>query len=175
MKRNLFLLGLAALLCMPVQRAEAQENTLATKAIYGQIGGPGLITSFHFDGRFKSTDRLGLGYNLGVGFAFADFETHGSRRTRSFYSLPVGLNYLFGHKDSAHTFEFGAGAALLTRKISMSYNGDDTPGNIIGYVSFAYRIMPVDGGFSFRVGLTPLIGTSGDLFPIPVVGFGYAF
>ncbi|GHT09353.1 hypothetical protein FACS189426_07520 [Bacteroidia bacterium] len=30
-------------------------------------------------------------------------------------------------------------------------------------------------GFGYRVGFTPIIGTSGDLFPMVGISFGYAF
>jgi hypothetical protein len=35
--------------------------------------------------------------------------------------------------------------------------------------------MPVNGGFSFRIGLTPIIGTAGELRAMGAIGFGYAF
>jgi hypothetical protein len=38
-----------------------------------------------------------------------------------------------------------------------------------------YRRIPVNGGFSFRAGFTPIIGTSGDLVPMVALGFGYIF
>jgi hypothetical protein len=187
MKRVIFLFGWISLFLMTTPGLKAQENaTVANKTIYGSLGGPGLLMSAHFDSRFQGGERLGLGYTLGVGFAFASFDEttsssysdgdlYSDSRVRSFYSIPVGLNYIFGKNNSAHTFELGGGAALLTRKISLAYNSGDKPGRFIGYLSFAYRIMPIHGGFAFRVGLSPVIGTSGDLFPFPVVGFGYAF
>jgi hypothetical protein len=87
------------------------------------------------------------------------------------------LNYVFGKPNSAQTFEVGAGITLLTRKVALYYYGFDEKqsGNAIGAITFMYRIMPVNGGFSFRIGFTPIIGTAGDLFPMGTVGFGYAF
>jgi hypothetical protein len=86
------------------------------------------------------------------------------------------LNYVLGKKNSSHSFEIGAGATFLTRKISIfNLDNNENRGNFIGHLSFMYRIAPVDGGFSFRIGFTPVIGTSGDLFPMGGVSFGYAF
>ena len=161
----------------------AQDGKVSNKVFYSELGGPGLIMSANFDSRFTSNDRLGLGFRLGVGFAYADFED-GQRNqwgyyeyvTRTYYSIPAGLNYVFGKPQSSHTFEVGAGVSILTRKVALFYySGNGKPGNAIGFITFMYRLMPVNGGFSFRVGLTPIIGTGGDLFPMGSVGFGYVF
>jgi len=161
----------------------AQDGKVANKVFYSELGGPGLIMSANFDSRFTPNERLGLGFRLGAGFAFGDFEDgqpnrygYYDRVTRTYYAIPAGLNYVFGKPASAHTFEVGAGVSILTRKAALFYYSyEGKPGNAIGFFTFMYRLMPVDGGFSFRAGLTPIIGTSGDLFPMGAVGFGYVF
>ena len=162
----------------------AQEERVTGKAFYAELGGPGVYMSMNFDSRFKSNERLGLGFRLGAGFGVRDVETRFSlggavySATRTYYSIPAGLNYVFGKPNSAHTFEIGAGLTLLTRKVALYYWGVrewGNTGNVIGFFTFMYRLMPVNGGFSFRVGLTPIIGTGGDLLPSGAIGFGYAF
>lgn len=153
----------------------AQQEKVAGKVFYTEIGGPGLIMSAHFDSRFKPYERLGFGYRLGIGFGIKNEWDEYMRVLKTFYSIPAGLNYVFGKPKSANTFEVGAGLTFLTRKVSLFYYDVEKPGHVIGFLTFMYRRMPVDGGFSFRVGLTPMIGTSGDLFPMGSVGFGYAF
>ena len=161
----------------------AQDGKIFNKLFYSELGGPGLIMSANFDSRFTPNDRLGLGFRIGTGFAYGDFEEDQPNQygyydyvTRTYYSIPAGLNYVFGKPDSEHTFEVGAGVSILTRKVSLfHYSGSGKPGNAIGFFTFMYRLMPIDGGFSFRVGLTPIIGTSGDLFPMGAIGFGYVF
>ena len=95
--------------------------------------------------------------------------------TRSFYSVPVGLNYIFGKPKRISTFEVGAGVTLLTRKVSLYNYQLDKPGHVIGNLNFVYRLAPVNGGISLRVGITPIIGTAGDFFPTGAVSLGYAF
>ena len=146
----------------------AQDGKVANKVFYSELLGPGVIMSANFDSRFSSNDHLGFGYRLGVGFAIENIR-------RSYYSFPVGLNYIFGKPKSAHNFEVGAGATFLTQKVSLYYHQVKKPGHAIGFLTFMYRLMPEDGGFSFRVGFTPIIGTSGDLCFSGAVGFGYAF
>ena len=165
------------------QSLSAQEERVTNKTFYSELGGPGLITSVHFDSRFKSNERLGFGYRLGIGFAYGDVQEKQANQygyydyvSRTYYSIPAGLNYVLGKPNSAHTFEVGAGVAILTRKVTLfNYRYDEKSGNAIGFFTFMYRLMPVNGGFSFRVGLTPIIGTSGDLYPMGAVGFGYIF
>ena len=161
----------------------AQVEKTANKVFYAELGGPGLIMSANFDSRIKPDERLGFGFRLGAGFGYGDFEAgqpnqygYYERVTRTYYSIPAGLNYVFGKPYSAHTFEVGAGVSILTRKVALfNYSYDDKPGNAIGFFTFMYRLMPENGGFSFRIGLTPIIGTSGDLFPMGSIGFGHVF
>ena len=177
MKKICFILIAIELFC---QSLSAQGESVANKVFYSELGGPGFIMSANFDSRFTSNERLGLGYRLGVGFGYGRIQQtqwvgYYNYVTRTYYSIPAGLNYVLGKPDSAHTFEIGAGITFLTRKVSLYNYGAGEPGHMIGHLAFMYRIMPVNGGFSFRVGLTPIIGTTGDLFPMGAVGFGYAF
>jgi len=163
---------------MSYQTLQAQEE-IANKLFHTEFGGPGVIMSANFDSRFNPKERLGFGYRLGAGFGIGTFPDNNhfweNRVRRTYYSFPAGLNYVFGKPNKASTFEVGAVVSYLTRKVSL-YNFDvDKPGNVIGCITFMYRIMPVDGGFSFRVGFTPIIGTAGDLCPSGAIGFGFAF
>ena len=155
----------------------AQESEVASKLVYTELGGPGVIMSVNFDSRFDSKSQLGAGVRTGIGFGYkyiySDIDYN--ERTRTYYSIPLCLNYVFGKPDNAHTFEIGGGVTLLTRKISLYCYDSEKPGNLIGHLSFMYRHVPLDGGFSFRIGLTPIVGTSGDLVPMGAIGFGYAF
>ena len=163
----------------------AQEEKVAGKVFYSELGGPGVIMSAHFDSRFKSDQRLGFGYRVGVGFGYGQVRTrwvdHQWNYTylenirRTYYSFPAGVNYVFGKPDNANTFEVGAGVTFLTHKVALYYREEGKPGHAIGFLTFMYRLMPVNGGFSFRIGLTPIIGTGGDLMFSGAIGFGYAF
>ena len=168
-----------------VQQVKSHEEAIKGKIFYAELGGPGVLSSFHFDGRFKAGERLGWGYRAGVGFAIGQFEDKGARldddyyyygyNTRTYYTIPVGVNYVLGKKNSSSALEVGATVTFLTRKASLFYYDVATRGNVIGSFTFMYRRAPINGGFLFRVGFTPVIGTSGDLFPMGAVGFGYAF
>jgi len=186
MKNILMSFMFVGLLLAHNQSLSAQEETqIPNKLFFSELGGQGVVMSVNFDSRFNSGTRLGFGYRVGVGFGIGDFEEKlnnssyeydgYSSVTRAFYSVPVGLNYVFGRPQTASTFEIGAGATFLTRKVSLYNYEIDKPGHVVGCISFMYRLVPVDGGFSFRVGFTPMIGTAGDIFPMGAVSFGYAF
>jgi hypothetical protein len=151
------------------------QERVANKAIYAELGGGSVIMSFNFDTRFNPHSHLGWGARVGAGFGIGTFQETNTFVTSSYYSFPVQINYLLGRPNSRHTFEIGAGATALTRKVALYYYDKETPGHFIGNLSFVYRIMPFDGGFSFRIGLTPIIGTGGDLYPMAAMSFGYTF
>ena len=170
--------------------ANAQNNESPTaktvKQFYAEAGGPGILFSANFDSRFKTINRTGWGFRAGLGFTLVDQQTqvvppgggiYYNYRTRSVATLPLGINYLFGKSGSANMFEVGAGVTVLTRKASvLNYNyNDDKEGNILGHFDFMYRRQPIDGGFSWRIGITPVINTNGDIFPFGAVGLGYTF
>jgi len=185
-KSFLLFVAIAGLSFTLNQSLLAQEETVTNKLYYTEFGGPGLIMSANFDSRFKSNTQLGLGYRIGAGFGIGKFNdkqvvdpntgsTSYEEVARTVYAFPVGLNYVFGKPKTNTNFEFGGGISLLTREVSLYNYEVKKRGNVIGYVTFMYRIVPVDGGFSFRIGFTPIIGTAGDMFPMGAISFGYAF
>lgn len=142
----------------------------SAKALYVEIGGPGLA-SINYDMRFKK-EEAGLGFRVGVGGYSLKYDFSGSKESVLF--LPVGLNYLLG-KDQKHYFELGVGYTYVDQKSSnnYNYNGDFT--SSFGNLTFGYRIAPANGGFFFKAEITPVFGKG---FFIPYyggVGFGYKF
>jgi len=176
--------AIAGILLILNQSLSAQEEQSASKVFYTELGGGGIIMSMNFDQRFTPDSKVGFGYRIGVGFGIGEFEGNYTNQwgwmeyeTKTYYSIPVGLNYVFGNPRSAASFEVGGGATFLTRKIpytlGLYYDGE--PGNVIGYLTFMFRAVPANGGFSFRGGFTPIINPGGNLVPMGAISFGYAF
>lgn len=182
------------------QSMSAQEEPIANKSFYTELGGGGILMSMNYDQRFSSESKLGFGYRIGLGFGIGEFQDkyihsewgggYWETKTRSYYSIPVGLNYIFGSSNKAASFEVGGGVTYLTRKVTIDYWNyynnyyyydvnsiytEAKPGNIIGYLTFMFRLAPTNGGFSFRVGFTPIINNQGDLVPMGAVSVGFAF
>jgi len=175
--KKLLLLVVAIGLLLINQPLFAQEGKIANKLFYAELLGPGGVISANFDSRFKSNERLGLGYRLGAGAIpishkaigdyideYGNLHGWGYSNTVAYVTFPVGLNYVIGNPSSNKTFEIGGGITFFT----------DGGERNMGFLTFMYRTMPVNGGFSFRIGFTPII-LWGNLYPYGAIGFGYAF
>ena len=155
----------------------AQKNMVPGQmSFYAELGGPGILFSANIDGRF-SKSILGIGGRAGIGFVTTDVYDYntGNDVTRSVATFPIQLNYIFGKPSSVHAFEVGAGATFTSQKIDPfgSY-GKNHATSIFGTASFMYRRQPKDGGFSWRIGFTPIIG-GGYIQPSGGVSVGYNF
>lgn len=174
--------------------AEAQdqvrqdETRFTGNQFYAEFGGPGAVFSANFDFRFSRAQQgLGLGLRIGMGYGIYVYGIYDRMEgmaenplvTISYITIPVGINYVFGKTKSPHAFEIGAGATVLTRRVPLfcydNENEAEKFGNVVGHTSFMYRRKPIDGGFTWRIGFTPMIGTSGDFYPSGAIGLGYSF
>lgn len=163
MKKIPLLLLIAFTLCCSVN---AQK---AAKALYIELGGPGLA-SVNYDMRLQKKED-GLGFRVGVGGYSLDYG-YGDKQSVLF--LPVGVNYLLG-KDKKHYFEIGAGFTYVSEKSSSNYYSSGDFRSSFGNLTFGYRVAPEKGGFFFKAEITPVFGKG---FFIPYwagVGFGYKF
>lgn len=145
------------------------EGRSSTKAAYVEGLGNGLVMSFNFDTRFGE-QPTGLGARIGIGgMSIGEF---------SLITIPAGINYLAG--KNGKYFEAGLGITYSSAGF-LDYDLDQTP--VIGTMTFGYRSQPVDGGFTWRIGLTPVFGAQnradgGGIFFIPWwahISAGYSF
>ncbi len=141
------------------------QNEKRAQNVFVELGGQGLLFTANYDSRF-SKRRDGLGGRVGIGY----ISIGGDNAT----TVPLSLNYLLG--TGRHFFEMGLGATLLaTSGNDNSFLFDENNSNVIGTMSFSYRLQPVDQGFSFRAGLTPIFNKN---FFIPYyagLSLGYSF
>lgn len=141
------------------------QNEKRAQNVFVELGGQGLLFTANYDSRF-SKRMDGLGGRVGIGY----ISIGGDNAT----TVPLSLNYLLG--TGRHFFEMGLGATLLaTSGNDNSFLFDENNSNVIGTMSFSYRLQPVDQGFSFRAGLTPIFNKN---FFIPYyagLSLGYNF
>ena len=175
-------LSFTLLLITAISFAQVSGTPKTVKQFYTEMGGPGILFSANFDSRFKPAKQVGWGVRAGIGFTIKDNEEYIDQngnvnyRFRTIPTFPVGINYLFGKETSAHTFEAGGGITVLTSKTEMlNYDSHRKAGNIMGFFTFMYRRQPINGGFTWRMGFTPLINTAGDIVPFAAAGLGYSF
>lgn len=174
-----------ALACLLAIQAHAQEKRKdvfepgnKAQSLYVEAGGPGFI-SINYDTRFAKS-RNAWGGRIGVGYIAIDGE--------NILTVPLQVSYLLG--QGGHYFEMGAGATYVRR----SYDdhtyypwSDDgyymdpythsipAENEVMGSLAFGYRRQPVNGGFMFRAGLSPIF-YDGDFIPyLPYISFGYSF
>ena len=169
--------------------AFAQDNSKATvpyRSFITELGGPGVLFSVNYDTRFKK-QSFGWGGRIGVGFttsyrnnsyydpALGGYVYVGEGKNVSALTVPVQLNYLFGKEGSKSALEVGGGATYVGRKAAfLNFEDRDGKASVYGNASFMYRRMPTNGGFSWRVGFTPLIG-DGFIQPSAAASVGFNF
>jgi hypothetical protein len=144
------------------------KTSIGKSSFIAELGGPGIIFSANLDTRFTQS-HLGFGGRIGVGFVSA-YDDYYDPTTGTYYggdeqsaiTLPVQLNYIFGKNNSPHSLEVGGGITYVSKKLNImnfdTYGTKDHRTQWFGTFSFMYRRQPVNGGFSWRAGFTPLVG-----------------
>lgn len=167
-------------------KTDSLNNVYANKRaqnVFFEALGPGGVYSFNYDTRFKNRQD-GLGGRVGIAY-FSDNDDR-------LLTIPVAVNYLLGKKGKY--FEVGAGATFFyfnsyssSRFFGNGYYSPtyDPSGNYeykrrsqtgaFGSLSFGYRYQPIDGGFSFRGGFSPIFSSSEFVPYWPYLSFGYSF
>jgi hypothetical protein len=165
MKKLLLSLLLAG---FAISSSSAQEAPVAAKRaqnVFVEIGGQGLLFTANYDTRF-SNKRNGLGGRAGIGYISIDGD--------NVTTVPISMNYLLG--QGKHFFEVGLGATFIGTSDGTSVIlDDDTEGSVLGTMSFSYRLQPVDSGFAFRAGLTPIFNSRSFIPYFAGLSLGYTF
>lgn len=159
-------------------QVEARENptlgpALSHSAIYGEFLGQGLLYSINYD--YRISDH----YGLRAGFSSWSMPSimlfvNGSF---SFTGFPIMLYYLSG--DGSSHLELGVGIVPSTVSVTGHeiFLGSDISGSasvLLETATIGYRLQPRDGGFLFRIGLTPLM-SSGSVQLSGGLSIGAAF
>jgi hypothetical protein len=170
----LIVFAIASLACF------AQDNephVITNKSFYAEIGGPGILFSANYDSRFNKTP-FGFGGRVGLGFVSADESVYMNGnytfKRSTALTLPVQLNYIFGQTNSVNAFEVGFGFTYVSKQLDIFNFYDKKGPNLYGTAAFMYRRVPVNGGFSWRIGFTPLVG-NGNVQASGGASVGYNF
>ncbi len=142
----------------------ATESRKAENALYVELLGPGLLYSVNYNRAFGDVAaRVGVGYLSSGG--------------GTFLAIPLTISYL-GLGSKRHMFELGAGVTIyyVNADSGMFYAGSSgaSAATVVATGILGYRFQPPNGGFSLRVGLSPLISQNGFL-PWPHLGLGATF
>ena len=149
-------------LTVTAQRVDRKPGSSNARNIYGELGGPGVL-SVNYDQRFGNKET-GLGFRAGIGGI--------GLGNAGFISIPVGLNYLAGKED--HYFEAGAGLSVISL-----YDGatlfDNDQSTIFGFINLGYRYQPTRKGLTGRVFISPLLTSEGFMPFYGGVSLGFRF
>ncbi len=138
------------------------------QSVFFEILGAGGTYSFNYDTRFQNTLN-GLGGRVGLSYLAVDGN--------GLFTAPVVLNYLLG--KNGKYFEMGIGATYVGFNANEGGNDEeilfiDNDG-FFGTMNFGYRKQPVDGGFMFRAGVTPIFNKNNFIPYYGYISFGYSF
>ena len=144
---------------------QADEATSQSRsAFFVELLGNGLIFSANYDMRFSQSSN-GWGARAGIGY-IGDVNGDGGVLT-----IPVTVNNLLG--TDGKYFEVGVGITYLSA--DADFIGDNNTSDIVGTMTFMYRRQPVDGGFMWKIGLTPILA-DGIFVPYWIgIGIGYSW
>jgi hypothetical protein len=131
----------------PIKRDSSVVQLTKPRALYLELGGPGLALTVNYDTRFGlRSDKWG--FKIGAGY----YNTGAN----SILSVPFQVNYLYGKHNSF--LEMGLGTTFLYTK--GSDRGDTFYfDNITGFIltgTLGYRYQQQNGGINFRLEFTPL-------------------
>lgn len=146
-------------MCLP-QTTSAQN---AKNSVFFEVGGNGVFYSVNYDRLFtpEFSGRIGV------------MRSGGSV---ALTIIPVTGSYLVG--PGPHKLELGFGLQLIDASIDSPDDEfsifDEDATKLSGTGIVGYRYQPIDGGFRFTAGLTPIFGGFGAL-PWAGLSVGYTF
>lgn len=141
----------------------SDDERSAKNAVYLELLGNGGLYSVNYERALmdRVTARIGFSY-LSLGASSTDSTGQQTNAKLTFITAPVMANYLVG--DRNHNLELGAGALLVYAggEVSGSGTGASAEGvGVAGTATVGYRYQPVDGGFLFKAGFTPIFNQNG--------------
>lgn len=155
-----------------VPLVHAQEDVIgptefARNSIFVELGGNGILYSLNYDRKFANH------VSGRIGGMFATLKDENTDERIGLLLLPTMVNYLIGSGSSR--IELGLGPLWGYANGELDDVGSFSGFGLAGVTStVGYRLQPVDGGFNFRIALTPF-ATSDGFQLWGGLGFGFSF
>lgn len=123
-------------------------------SIYFEVFGNGGLYSLNYDRLFTENIgmRIGFMYLPSIDFIFTSAE--------NLIAIPIMANYFLGENNK---LELGAGIVYVSVDDVSVFGFKSRQGNsaVTGTAVIGYRYQTKDGGFVFRIGLTPFFNANG--------------
>ncbi|MBL0271378.1 MAG: hypothetical protein IPP99_22515 [Chitinophagaceae bacterium] len=161
----MILLSLSLASATIAQGVEKEGRTTANASqVYLEVGGPGIIYSVNYDGRFGKYEN-GFGFRAGIGGASVSGD--------GYFAIPVQVNYLAGAKGQY--LEVGAGFTYVSASVSDIFSDTQSNGSLVaGTLCLGFRKQPFGKkGITWRVAFTPFI--KDGFIPSGGASIGYRF
>jgi hypothetical protein len=155
------------------------EGREAKNAIYVDLLGPGLIYSLNYDREIVPdlSARIGISY-MSLGASSSDGSASVSF---SYLAIPITASYL-GIGSQSNCLELGGGPVIMNFKGSGLVESNDesvAAGASVTTLALTgmagYRHQPADGGFLFRIGVSPMMVLGANFVPWGYLSLGAAF
>ncbi len=161
----------------------AREGREAKNAIYLDLGGPGLIYSLNYERELipDLSARIGISY-LSMGASASSGSGSATVSAEFTYlAVPITASYL-GIGSENNMFEVGGGPVIMNFSGSGLIESDDASvaaGDSVTTLALTgmagYRHQPSDGGFVFRIGVSPTMIFGAGFLPWGYLSLGAAF
>jgi len=139
--------------------AQEEATRFSRNAIYVEVLGQGILYSVNYDHRFTPHIGLRAGFTTWV----LDLVIIPEMR---FTGFPIMINYLTGEGTSHLELGIGVIPMILSSPERENFLGlfhveERTMTTVLATATVGYRAQPQDGGFVFRIGLTPFFTFKG--------------
>jgi hypothetical protein len=155
------------------------EGREAKNALYVDLLGPGLLYSLNYDREIipDLSARIGISY-MSLGASSGDGSASVSF---SYLAVPITASYL-GIGSQNNCLELGGGPVIMNFKGSGLVKSNDesvSAGASVTTLALTgmagYRHQPADGGFVFRIGVSPMMVLGANFVPWGYLSLGAAF
>jgi hypothetical protein len=127
---------------------------IKSNSIYFELFGNGGLYSINYDRLITENlgGRIGFMYLPSIDFVITSAE--------NIIVVPLMVNYFAGDNNK---LELGAGIIYVSidNVGFLGFESGEGGSGVVGTAVFGYRYQPKDGGFLFRIGLTPFFSGNG--------------
>jgi hypothetical protein len=142
---------------VPVTPAEVVAPRTASNVVFAELLGNGLLYSVNYE---RIIDRWNLGLRAGVSYFTYPVSSYGRSGNLTIVTFPLVASYYIGTPQ--HKLQLGLGATILYTGVSSDSTGtkfesERSGAGISATAVIGYRYLPLDRGFTFGAGFTPLL------------------
>ena len=140
-------------------------------SMYASFGGAGIFYSLNYERNLYSSDKFAVGARVGFGTSLSPVIFS------SEFNMPIGINALYGKKNSHIELSFCTTNYLL-EQYDYEFNDETKELKNLLVPSLCYRFQKKQGGLVIRAGLSALINlnsTTKTYSPWIDLGIGWAF